>query len=126
MPDGIVWDAGRVCGTVLAGMFCVALERAADEVAGTKTYGESEREDDAAEKDAKSQPNHIAAELEVVEDHGSGKYEHQPFDTERKETRVFKLRINGSNEDRTGQKTRHESASDEQQDSTYDTGKVGQ
>ena len=82
MPDGIVGCLGWGCCTALAGVFGMAFERAADEVAGAKTYGQSKREDDAAEEDAKGQPDDVAAHLEVVEDHCCSQYKHQPLDAE--------------------------------------------
>lgn len=116
MPDGITgaggWG-GRGCDAALAGAFGVAFKRATDEAAGAKTHGESKREDDAAEEDAKGQLNDVTAHLKVVEDHGCGKHEHEPFDAERQEPRVLELLIDGSYEDRTGQETRDESTGDE-------------
>ena len=91
---------------MFAGAFGVAFKRAADKVAGAKTHGESKRQDDAAEEDAKGQLNDVAAHLKVVEDHGRGKHQHEPLDAERQETRVLELLIDGSDEDRTGQETR--------------------
>jgi len=129
MPDGIAgvgcWG-GRGCDAALAGVSGVAFKRATDKVAGAKAHGESEREHDAAEEDAKGQPNDVAAHLEVVEDHGGGKHEYQPLDAERQEPRVLELLIDGSDEDRTGQETRDESAGDKQQGGPYDASKVGQ
>jgi len=75
MPDGISgaggW-CGRRCGAVLAGVFGVFFQRAADEVAGAKPHSKSERENNAAEENAKGQFNDVAAHLKVVEDHGGG------------------------------------------------------
>src|ERR1017187_5636778 len=62
----------------------------------------------------------------VVEDHGCGKHEHEPFDAERQEPRVLELLIDGSDEDRTGQVTRDESTGDEQEGGPYELGEVGQ
>ncbi len=59
-------------------MFRVAFERAVDKVAGAKTHGESKREHNAAKEDAKGQSNDVTADLEVFEDHGSGKHEYPP------------------------------------------------
>jgi hypothetical protein len=107
-------------------MFGVAFERATDEVSGAKTNCESEREDDAAEQNAKGQPDNVAAHLEMVEDHGGGKHEHEPLYAERQESRVLELFIDGSDEDRSGKEARYKSAGDEQQGSPNDAGQVGQ
>ena len=88
MPNGIVRLGGWECNAALAGVFGVAFERAPYEVARAKTHGESERKDDAAEEDAEGQFHHIAADLEVVKDHGCGEHEHEPLDAKRKETPV--------------------------------------
>jgi len=102
MADAIVGARGWSdwgFGTVLAGMFGVAFERTADQIAGAKTNGESERENDPSEEDSEGQLNDFAANLEMVEGHGGGKHEHQPLDAERQESRVLELRIDGSDED---------------------------
>lgn len=69
------WGGWR-CDAVLAGAFGAAFKRATDEFAGAETHGESKREHDSAEEDAKSQFNDVAAHLKVVEYHGCGKHEH--------------------------------------------------
>jgi hypothetical protein len=94
-------------------MFTVALKRAADKVAGAKTHGESKREHYAAKEDAKGQSNDVAADLEVFEDHGGGKHEHQPLDAEREKARVLELLIDSSDEDRASQKSRAQRAGNE-------------
>lgn len=126
MPNGIVRLDRRRCDAVFAGMFGVAFERAADEVTGAKTHGERQREDDAAEQDAKGQFNHMAPDLEVVENHGRCQHEYEPLDAKRKETCVFKLRIHSFDKDRSRKETREERSCNEQQDGAYDTGKVRQ
>jgi hypothetical protein len=68
---------------VVAGAFDMALERAADKVAGAKSDGEGEREYDASEQNAKRQLNDVATYLEVVEDHRCGQNKYEPFDAER-------------------------------------------
>ncbi len=51
VADGIVCASGGGvgrCGAMLGGVLTVAFERSADEVAGAKAHGQSEREHDAA------------------------------------------------------------------------------
>jgi hypothetical protein len=64
-------------------VFSVASERAADQVAGAKTHGESKRKHDATKENAKGQPNDAAADPEMPKDHGGGKHKHEPLDAER-------------------------------------------
>jgi len=82
MADGLAgtsgWGVG-VWSAALGWVFGVAFKGSADEVAGAEADGEGEGEDDAAEEDAKGQGNHVAAHLEVVEDHGGGEDEDQPL-----------------------------------------------
>ena len=103
----------------------MAFKRTTDEIAGAETHGESKREHDTAEEDAKGQRNDVAAQLKVVEYHGCRKHEHEPFDAERQEARVLELLIDGSDEDRAGKETCEQSAGDEQEDGPYQLGKVG-
>src|ERR1039457_4681388 len=129
MADGIAgtggWRGRRRCA-VLGGAIGMAFKRAAHQVAGAKTHGQSKRENNAAEEDAKGQLNDVGAQLEVFQYHGGGQYEHQPLDAERKEPRILKLLIDGSDENRTGKETRDESAGDEQHGGPYDAGQVRQ
>lgn len=102
MPDGIFGTGGwsrRGLAAALAGVLGVTFERATDEVARAQTHSESEREDDAAEEDAKGQLNDDSADLQMVERHGAGKHEHEPLDAKREKSRVLNLGVDGSDED---------------------------
>ena len=50
----------------------VALKRTADDVAGAKSDGKGQRENDAAEQDAEGQLDDGAADFKMVKDHGGG------------------------------------------------------
>ena len=92
MADAIVGASGWNdwgFGTVLAGMFGVAFERTADQIAGAKTNGESERENDPSEEDSEGQGDDGAPDFVVVEHHGGGELVHQPLDAERVEALVL-------------------------------------
>jgi len=117
---------GRICEAAFAGMFGVAFERSADQVAGAEPNGESEREDDASEEYSKGQLDDMAADLEVIEGHGRGEHKHEPLDAERKKPRVVELRIDCSDEDRARQEPRRERSSDEQQGGANDAGEERQ
>ena len=85
---------------------------AADEVAGAKTHGQRQRENDTAEENTKGQLHDATADAEMVERHGAGKYEHQPLDPEGEKTRVLDVGVYSSNENGALQVARHEGAGD--------------
>ncbi len=113
-------------GCVGGGEVDVAFERAADDLAGAEADGEGEGEDDTAEEDAKGEFDDGATDLEVIEDHGSGEDEHEPFDAEGEEACVLEAGVDGTDEDRTGEEASDEVADDEQQDCTDGVGEIGQ
>jgi len=78
----------------------VAFERPADEVAGAKATARASVSTMPPKRMPKASHYDVAADLEVVEDHGGGENEHQPLDAEREEPRVLQLHIDGSDEDR--------------------------
>lgn len=59
------------------------LDGTGDEVAGAQADGEREGEDDTAEEDAEGEFDDRPADLQVIEDHGGGEDENQPFHSER-------------------------------------------
>ena len=114
---GGLWIAGGAVGGFL--------QRPADQVAGAQADGEREGEDDATEEDSEGKFDHYATDFEVVEDHGGGEDEDQPFDAEREEARVVELLVDRSDEDRAGQEARDDGAGDEDENRSARVGEVG-
>ncbi len=76
-----------------------ASERAGDNVAGAYSDGEREGEDDASEEDSEGEFDDGASDLKMVEDHGGGEDEDEPFDAEGEEAGVGELGVDGSDQD---------------------------
>ena len=102
-----------------------AFERAADDVAGAEAYGEGESEYDAAEEDSEGELDDGAADLKVVEHHGCGEDEDEPFDAEREDASVLELGVDGSDEDGALEEASDDGAGDEQEDGSDGVGEVG-
>lgn len=108
------------------GPLCVFLERAADHLAGAEAYGESKREHDAAEENAKGQLDDGSADLEMVEHHSRGKDKDEPLNAQGQKTRVLETCIDGADEDGTLQEPGDEIADDEKDDGAYRVSQVRQ
>ena len=102
-----------------------ALKRAADYVARAEADGEGEGQDDSAEEDAEGEFDDCAADLQVVENHGGGENENEPLDSEREETGVLELRVDGADEDGALEKAGDDGAGDEEKDGSDGVGEVG-
>lgn len=116
----------RRIGSALGRAFHVALERAADQVAGAESDGERKRQNDPAKEDAKSEFDNDAPDFKMLEDHGHGDDQDEPFDAKGEEPRVLQLRIHGSDENRTRQEARHERAGNEKKNRADRMGEIRQ
>ena len=107
-------------------MFHVALERAADQIAGAKPNRQREGQDDASEEDAEGQLDNVSAHLKMIEHHGRGEHQHQPLDAQREKARILQLRIHGADQDRPRQEARDQNTRDQQQPRAHRMREIGQ
>ena len=83
----------------------MAFERPAYEIARTQSHRERKRKHDSSEQNAEGQLDYVAADLEMIENHGRSQHQHQPLDSEREKARVLELRIYRADEHSAGQES---------------------
>ena len=98
------------------GALYVLFEGAADNLAGAEADGESQGEDDTAEENSEGEFDDDATDLKVIEHHGGGEDEDEPFDAEGEETGVLELGVDGSDEHGASEEAGDDATGDEKDD----------